>query len=141
VLNLRHHSLVAWQRADDLFIRVHKLTLESFPRFERFELSSQLRKVAYSVAANIVEGYARRHRVERLRFLNIAEGSLAEVAYCLHAAWRLGYISDALLSDLEKDLNGVGAPLSGLIRSVRSSNVVIASIAVICCLLVGHWLL
>jgi len=70
----------------------------------------------------------------------IAEGSLAEVAYCLHAAWRLGYISDALLSDPEKDLNGVGAPLSGLIRSVRSSSVAIPSIAVICGFLVGHWL-
>jgi hypothetical protein len=39
----------------------------------------------------------------------------------------------------EKDLNGVGAPLSGLIRSVRSSSVVIPSIAVVCGFLVGHW--
>jgi four helix bundle protein len=140
VLNLRHHSLVAWQRADDLFIRLHKLTLESFPRFERFELSSQLRRAAYSVAANIVEGHARRHRAERLHFLNIAEGSLAEVAYCLHAACRLGYIDEALLTDLEKELNGVGAPLSGLIRSVRSGKMVIPAIAVICGLLLGNWL-
>jgi four helix bundle protein len=118
MLNLRHHSLVAWQRADDLFIRLHKLTVHSFPAFERFELGSQLRKAAYSVPANIAEGYGRRHRRDRLHFLNIAESSLAEAAYCVHAAWRLGYVDDLLLKELEKDLNGVGAPLGGLIRSL-----------------------
>src|SRR5437870_4295684 len=94
MLNLRHHSLVAWQRADDLFIKVHKLTIQSFPSFERFELGSQVRKAAYSVPANIAEGYGRRHKRDRLHFLNIAEASLSEVAYCVHAAWRLKYISD-----------------------------------------------
>jgi len=112
-MNLRHHSLVARQRADDLFIRLHRIAVQSFPPIERFELSSQLRRAAYSVAANIVEGYGRRHRQDRLKFLNIAEASLAEVSYCVHAAWRLGYISEELRRSLEKDLNGVGAPLSG----------------------------
>jgi hypothetical protein len=51
---LRHHSLIAWQRADDLFIKLHRLTLQSFPGYERFELGSQLRREAYSVPANIV---------------------------------------------------------------------------------------
>ncbi len=91
MLHLRHHSLIAWQRADDLFIQLHKLTIKSFPSFERYELGSQLRKAAYSVPANIAEGFARRHRRERLHFLNISEASLAEVGYCIHAAWRLGY--------------------------------------------------
>jgi 23S rRNA-intervening sequence protein len=59
---LRHHSLVAWQRADDLFIEVHKLSLSSFPDFERYELGSQIRRAAYSVAANIVEGCEREHK-------------------------------------------------------------------------------
>jgi four helix bundle protein len=66
MLNLRHHSLVAWQRADDLFIKLHKLTLHSFPAVERFELGAQLRKAAYSVPANIAEGYGRRNVRERL---------------------------------------------------------------------------
>jgi four helix bundle protein len=57
-----------------------------------------------------------------LRFLNIAEASLAEVSYCVHAASRLGYISNDSKLSLEKDLNGVGAPLVGLIRSIRSST-------------------
>jgi len=67
--NTRHHSLIAWQRADDLFIKLHLLALKHFPEFERFELGRQLRRVAYSVPANIVEGFARRSRRARLNFL------------------------------------------------------------------------
>jgi four helix bundle protein len=55
-----------------------------------------------------------------LHFLNIAEGSLAEIGYCVHVAHRLGYISDETISELETDLSGVGAPLVGLIRSTRT---------------------
>ena len=117
--NTRHHSLIAWQRADDLFIKLHVLTTEKFPSFEKFELGSQLRKAAYSVPANIVEGFARRYRRSRLHFLNISEGSLAELGYCVHVACRLGYIDDQLLRELEKDINGVGAPLAGLVRSTK----------------------
>ena len=87
----RHTNLVAWQRADDLFIEVHRLA-KRFPADERFELCSQIRRAAYSVPANIVEGFARRSPKERLHFLNIAEASLAEVGYCFHVARRLGYI-------------------------------------------------
>jgi four helix bundle protein len=119
-MNLRHHKLVAWQRADDLFITVHQLATKHFPDFERFELSSQLRRSAYSVPANIVEGFARRYRRERLHFLNISESSLAEVWYCLHAAKRLGYITEQHFAELERDLNRVGAPLTGLIRSTKA---------------------
>jgi hypothetical protein len=79
--NLRHHSLVAWQRADYLFIKLHPLTTKRFPAFERFEIGGQLRRAAYSVPANIVEGFACRYRRKRLHFLNIAEASLAEVGY------------------------------------------------------------
>jgi four helix bundle protein len=59
---LRHHSLIAWQRADDLFIKLHLLTTRSFPAIERFELGAQLRKAAYSVPANIAGGHARRQK-------------------------------------------------------------------------------
>jgi len=53
-MTLPHHNLAAWQRADDLFINIHALTQNVFPREERYELSSQLRRAAYSVPANIV---------------------------------------------------------------------------------------
>src|SRR5947207_6972848 len=119
---LRHHSLVAWQRADDLFISLHQLSLKAFPAFERYELAGQMRRAAYSVPANIAEGFARRYRRSRLHFLNISEGSLAEVGYCVHVAHRLGYIGDELLAEIEKDVNGVGAPLAGLVRSTKTDT-------------------
>ena len=100
--NLRHHSLVAWQRADDLFIKLHVLTRDRFPPSERYELGSQMRRAAYSVPANIVEGFARRYRRARLHFLNIAEGSLSEVGYCVHVAHRLGYITDEMFNGARK---------------------------------------
>ena len=120
---LSHHSLVAWQRADDLFIRLHQLSLQSFPKYERYELGSQLRRAAYSVAANIVEGFARRGGRQRLHFLNISESSLAEVGYCIHVALRLGYVSEAIAAELERDVKAVGAPLVGLVHSTKSSMV------------------
>jgi four helix bundle protein len=111
----RHTDLIAWQRADDLFIEVHRLA-KQFPRDERFELCSQIRRAAYSVPANIVEGFARRSLRERLHFLNVAEASLAEVGYCLHVAKRLGYIDDATFQAVDGRARQAAAPLVGLIR-------------------------
>jgi four helix bundle protein len=116
---LGHEKLIAWQRADDLFIAVHHLA-SSFPNDERYALAGQMRRAAYSVPANIVEGMARRSLRDRLRFLNIAESSLAEVAYCLHVARRLGYLTADAHARLDTDVRQVGAPLVGLIRSIRA---------------------
>jgi four helix bundle protein len=118
---LGHHSLVAWQRADDLFVRLHQLSLKTFPAFERFELGAQLRRSAFSVAVNIVEGSAKPKGKARLNFFNTSRASLAEVGYCLHVARRLGYISDSVFDDLEVEIKRVGAPLGGLIASTRAS--------------------
>ena len=119
-MTLGHESLIARHRADDLFIKLHRLTLQSFPSYEKFELGSQLRRAAYSVPANIVEGFARRYRRTRLHFLNISESSLAEVGYCIHAAKRLGYINDKVSDELEQDIRRVSAPLTGLVRAAHS---------------------
>jgi four helix bundle protein len=72
---LAHHTLIAWQRADDLFIQLHRLSLKQFPAIERFELGGQMRRASFSVAANIVK-VCKRTRCTRLRFLNIARASL-----------------------------------------------------------------
>src|SRR5687767_10800134 len=111
---LTHHTLVAWQRADELFIRIH-LLCRTYPTIERYELSSQSRRAAYSVAANIVEGFGRRTPRDRLHFLHMAEASLGELGYCLHVARRLDYISAATFTELEIEVKKTGAPLSGLI--------------------------
>ena len=123
-MTLPHHSLVVWQRADDLFIDLHKLTLKAFPSFERFELGSQTRRAAYSVAANIVEGVAREHTREKLRFLNTSRSSLAEVGYCVHVAKRLGYINQVRFKELDLLIRGVGAALTGYVRAVKEGRTV-----------------
>ena len=119
---LSHHSLVAWQRADDLFVRLHQLSFKSFPAHERFELGQQMRRAAYSVAANIVEGFARRHHRARRHFLNIAESSLAEVGYCVHVAHRLGYVTADIASEIEIEIKRTAAPLVGLIRAMNVNS-------------------
>jgi four helix bundle protein len=110
-----HEELVAWQRADDLCLSIHRLTRERLPRDERFELASQLRRAAYSVAANIVEGYAFESPATRLRYLRIAVGSLAEVGYGIHLASRLGYLSTSQLTEAESEVRRTAAPLHGLV--------------------------
>ena len=119
----RYQSLVAWQRADDLFIRLHGVTRQYFPADERYELTSQLRRAAFSVPANIVEGTARHYPKETLQFLRTAWASLVETGYCLHVARRLGYITDALYGELDMELRRAAAPLLGMIRKRRSLSV------------------
>jgi four helix bundle protein len=119
---LRHHTLIAWQRADHLFIELHGLTVNTWPKFERFELGSQTRRAAYSVASNIVEGSARDHLRERLQFLNMARGSLAELGYCIHAARRLGYLTDVQRDALEIKVRQTSAALNGYIRSMSAQE-------------------
>jgi four helix bundle protein len=116
---LAHHTLVAWQRADDLFIKLHQLSLKAFPAFEKFELGGQLRRSAFSVPVNIVEGFATEHGKRRLNFLQIAKSSLAEVGYCIHVALRLGYLDENSATELDVEIRKVSAPLQGLIASER----------------------
>jgi four helix bundle protein len=118
-MSQRHESLIVWQRADDLCVAIHKLTHAHLPLFERFELASQLRRAAYSVAANIVEGSASESPAVRLRYLRIAVGSLAELGYGLHLAWRLGYLGDAAMRDFQRQTRQTAGPLHGLIRQVK----------------------
>jgi len=114
---LHHHRLIAWQQADDLFIKIHLLS-RTFPAHERYELGSQVRRAAYSVVANIVEGFGRRTQRDRLHFLYIASASLAEAGYCIHAARRLGYLSAEQCTEFEAEVRKTAAPLSGLIQSL-----------------------
>ena len=118
-MSLKYKKLVVWQRADDLFIEVHRLTHQLFPSFERFELGSQLRRAAYSVPANVVEGSARSTGRDKIRFFNIASASLSELTYGTHAAFRLGYIDQTTYDRLEEQTRMVAAPLNGLIRRER----------------------
>jgi four helix bundle protein len=119
---LAHHTLIAWQRADRLFVKLHRLSLTAFPASERYELGAQLRRAAFSVAANIVEGFATSYPKRQLQFLDTSTSSLAEVGYCVHAAQELGYLTETVATALDLEIRQVGAPLAGLIRSLRAAQ-------------------
>jgi four helix bundle protein len=117
----KYESLVAWQRADDLFVRLHHIAKELFPADERYELTSQIRRAALSVPSNIVEGTARHHPKERLQFLRTASASLDETREYVHVARRLSYLTDELFEDLARDIRRTAAPLLGLIRAAKET--------------------
>jgi four helix bundle protein len=85
-----HRDLKVWNEAVDLVQAIYSLT-SSFPSYEQFGLTSQLRRAAVSVPANIAEGCARSGTKELLRFLSIAQGSLSELDTLAELAHRLGY--------------------------------------------------
>jgi four helix bundle protein len=126
-MSVPHENLVAYQRADDLFVEVHRLTHQRFPRSERYELGAQMRRAAFAVPANIVEGIAREHAGDKLKFFNVAVSSLRELGYGLHTATRLGYIDNAMFAEFEKKLSYIAAPLHGLIRRERAKRPPITS--------------
>lgn len=75
-------DLIVWQKAHALVLAIYKKS-EAFPQDELYGLTSQLRRSAISVPANIAEGFRRRGRLDKIRFLNIAQSSLEETRYYL----------------------------------------------------------
>jgi four helix bundle protein len=73
-------DLVVWQKAHQFVLAVYRVS-RSFPRSETYGLTSQFRRAAVSVAANIAEGFRKRGKADKIRFLNIAQGSLEESRY------------------------------------------------------------
>ncbi|MBM3861377.1 MAG: four helix bundle protein [Verrucomicrobia bacterium] len=112
-------KILAWQKADDLTVAVYQAT-RSFPKDELYALTSQLRRAAYSVPANIVEGSARESQKDYLHFLVIARGSLAETGYFIHLAHRLGYMNADNHDRLARQTDETARVLAGLIKAVQS---------------------
>ncbi len=83
-------QLIVWQKAHQLVLGVYRLT-ETFPRNETYGLTSQLRRAAVSIPANIAEGFKKRGRADKIRFMNIVQGSLEECRYYLILAKDLNY--------------------------------------------------
>ena len=73
-------ELVVLQRAHQFVLRTYALS-STFPREEVYGLTSQLRRAAVSIPANIAEGYGKRGKADKRRFLNISQGSLEECKY------------------------------------------------------------
>jgi four helix bundle protein len=89
-------ELLVWQKAHQFVLGVYRVTAK-FPAHETYGLSVQLRRAAVSVPANIVEGFKRRGKLDKLRFLNIAASSLEESRYYLLLAEDLRYAGDSSL--------------------------------------------
>jgi four helix bundle protein len=83
-------DLIVWQKAHQFVLSTYLYT-ESFPKYELFGLSSQFRRAAVSIPANIAEGFKKKGRADKGRFMNIAQGSLEECRYYLILARDLGY--------------------------------------------------
>jgi len=112
---IKHFTdLIVWQKSHQLVLDIYKLT-NSFPNEEKFGLISQIRRAAYSVPANIAEGFKRQDARDKIRFYNIAQGSLSEVSYFLILSADLNY-TKANFHDSVKEIEKL---LSGLIRSIK----------------------
>jgi four helix bundle protein len=108
-------DLVVWQHSHKLVLSVYQL---SFPRHEVFGLTSQLRRAAVSVAANIAEGFKRRGRGDKARFLNIAQASLEECRYYLILAADLRYAeTDSAMALLEESSRCLEAYVKRILNS------------------------
>ena len=101
----------------DIVVRCYRLT-NTFPSEERYGLSSQLRRAAVSIPANIAEGHGRNLTKPFLNHLSIAMGSLKELETHIFIAKELEYVSDAQICKLIEDCDEIGKMISGLRRSL-----------------------
>ena len=112
-------DLKVWQRSHELVLGVYKVT-QQFPNEEKFGLTSQIRRSAVSIAANIAEGSKRQHLKEYIQMLYIAQGSLSETTYYLLLAQDLKYLNDIKYQELFDQSEEIGKMLSGLINSLKT---------------------
>jgi four helix bundle protein len=115
----RFTDLVVWQRSHQLVLTVYGLT-KSFPKEELYGVTSQFRRAAVSVPANIAEGSKRKQPQDYARFLNIAESSLVEAEYYVFLSRDLEYFDPQVkVDDIFREINEISRMLSALRRKVE----------------------
>jgi four helix bundle protein len=97
-------DLLVWRKAHAFVMGVYPFTA-CFPKHEIYGLSQQLRRAAVSVPANIAEGFRRRGKPDKARYMNIAEGSLEECRYYLILAQDLGYGDTTTLANTAEEIS------------------------------------
>ena len=112
-------DLEVWQVAHRLVLEVYRVS-DGLPSSQKYGLASQMQRAAVSVPANIAEGFKRHSGTEKIRFYNIAQGSLEELRYYFILCRDLGY--KLQFDPLSNDAQSVGRMLNGLIKSLRSSR-------------------
>jgi four helix bundle protein len=108
-------DLLVWQKAHAFVLEVYRLT-RNFPREEQYGLTSQFRRAGVSIAANIAEGFTRRSRREKVRMLNIAQGSLEECKYYIILSKDLSCGINPTLEPLSKEISKI---LTACIKSLE----------------------
>lgn len=116
-----YKDLNVWQKSIKLAKDIHVRT-EDFPKSELFGLTSQLRRAAYGIPANIAEGASRGHRKEYIQFLQIAYGSAAELETLLIIARDVDLLGGKKFSDLASQVDGIMRMLKAMIRSLKRRN-------------------
>ena len=109
-------QLEAWKEAHSLVLMVYDVT-KAFPRDERFGVTSQMRRTAVSIPANIAEGFKRHGLRDKIHFYNVSEGSLEELKYFCILCEDLGYVSSN--EELLAQSRVVGRLLNGLVASTK----------------------
>ena len=116
-----YRDLIVWQKAMDFVCEIYRVS-QSFPSDERFALTSQLRRAAVSIPANIAEGQGRTTKKEFANFLSIAHGSLREVETLVLLSERLAYLAAEPTRQSMDSAAEIGRLLNGLIKSLRSDD-------------------
>ena len=110
-------DLIVWQKAHEFVLEVYKVT-KVFPVEERFALCSQFQRAAISIPANIAEGYKKLSKADKLRFLNIAQGSLEECRYYIILSCDLLYINKETHNELIGKVEETSKLLNSYIKGV-----------------------
>ena len=116
-----YKKLKVWKKAHYLAVEIYKVT-RKFPREELYEITSQIRRAAFSVSINIVEGQASNSKKEFLSFLNIANRSLVETEYLLEICEELHFLDKSDYERLENLRTEVAVMLNAFTKSVRVSK-------------------
>ena len=115
-------ELKVWKKSHALTLQVYKET-RTFPREELFGLTSQIRRAAASIGADIVEGCGRRSDGDFTRFLQIARGSASELEYHLLLARDLRLLDEAVFHGLDSKVVEVERMLTGLVKKVQPISI------------------
>ncbi len=114
-------ELECWQKAHEFVKEVYQVT-KNFPEDELYGLTSQFRRAAVSIAANICEGYRKLSRADKLRFLNIAQGSLEECRYYIILSFDIEYIDRESCDKMEYLINGASWKLNNYAKAISSNR-------------------
>jgi len=116
-----YRDLLVWQRSVDLAVLCYALT-HGFPKDELFGMTSQIRRAATSIAANIAEGHGRENSGSFVQFLRIAQGSLKETETHLLLAERVGLAKPSDIRPAVEKCDEIGRMLRALIRAIQDKQ-------------------